>query len=431
MKAFRTVTLVLTAVAIGVGFGSVSLAFHDGGVGECAGCHNMHGAVTTTRLLAGSDTSSTCLNCHENEGDTGPSSYHVSTAPADMGPGIAPLQRTPGGDFGWLKKTYTWTVPWGSFGEAGQTHGHNIVADDYDYVADSENTSAPGGGTLPASALGCASCHDPHGKYRRLGGDQPGEYTIATGGAPIAGSGSYQTSDEPTATEAVGVYRLLAGIGFDYGAGIFTVDPPAAIAPTTTYGPGADPGYNQSEAVNQVRVAYGEGMADWCVTCHPDMDNGLAAGHHPVDQAFSGDVLDNYVQYRGSGNVSAANTNADAFLSLVPYGEVTGADDYGVLKALAAGNSPNHAGPELTGGAVTCLSCHRAHASGFEYALRWNPESELIVEGGQWPGTDNGASPQFARGRTEAEMQAAYYDRDASVFATYQRSLCNKCHAQD
>ena len=84
-----------------------------------------------------------------------------------------------------------------------------------------------------------------------------------------------------------------------------------------------------------------------------------------------------------------------------------------------------------SGDRVSCFSCHRAHASGFEYALRWNPESEFLTYNGLWPGTDNGSPPQFARGRTEAEMQQAYYDRLASTFATYQRSLCNKCHAKD
>jgi hypothetical protein len=30
-----------------------------------------------------------------------------------------------------------------------------------------------------------------------------------------------------------------------------------------------------------------------------------------------------------------------------------------------------------------------------------------------------------------AETNAAYYDRPVTKFATYQRVLCNKCHAKD
>ena len=32
---------------------------------------------------------------------------------------------------------------------------------------------------------------------------------------------------------------------------------------------------------------------------------------------------------------------------------------------------------------------------------------------------------------TGRDAGGAYYDRDAGTFATYQRSLCNKCHVQD
>jgi hypothetical protein len=35
------------------------------------------------------------------------------------------------------------------------------------------------------------------------------------------------------------------------------------------------------------------------------------------------------------------------------------------------------------------------------------------------------------RGRLIADWSAAYYDRPSTQFATYQRVLCNKCHAKD
>jgi hypothetical protein len=126
-----------------------------------------------------------------------------------------------------------------------------------------------------------------------------------------------------------------------------------------------------------------------------------------------------------------SGSSTDSYLSLTPFieGNPTGSD-YAALKAIARSDDTFLNGP--TGAdLVSCLSCHRAHASGFEYAMRWNPESELLTYDGQWPGNDNGAPPQFARGRTEAEMQTAYYERPASTFATYQRSLCNKCHVKD
>jgi hypothetical protein len=79
-----------------------------------------------------------------------------------------------------------------------------------------------------------------------------------------------------------------------------------------------------------------------------------------------------------------------------------------------------------------CLSCHRAHASGWPEALRWNSEGEFMIYNGMYPGTDNAAGDaNNARGRKAVETAAAYYDRPVTTFATYQRVLCNKCHAKD
>lgn len=70
-----------------------------------------------------------------------------------------------------------------------------------------------------------------------------------------------------------------------------------------------------------------------------------------------------------------------------------------------------------------CLSCHRAHASAFPDMLRWYNESEFLVS--------NSAYGIVSNGRTTTEAVASYYDRPVTQFATYQRVLCNKCHAKD
>jgi len=61
--------------------------------------------------------------------------------------------------------------------------------------------------------------------------------------------------------------------------------------------------------------------------------------------------------------------------------------------------------------------------------LRFSVQSTFITVNGAYP--DKDTDPANAMGRTAAEMQQAYYDRPPSVFATYQRDLCNKCHAKD
>lgn len=417
------------AAAFALAFTS-AYAFHSGGVAECVGCHSMHSpAPGGVMLLVGTDQSSTCLSCHESAGDTRPNGYHISTPGAELGgigSGLSPKQRSPGGDFGWVKKTYEWPItnPDGTPGtdqEPGDHHGHNIIAFDKGYAVDGRNATAPGG-TFPSNQLACNSCHDPHGQFRRL---QSG--TIAKTGAPIKASGSYNgATNEPTATEAVGVYRLLAGAGYTKD-GVTFQGVPAAKVPST---------YNQSEATSQVRVAYGAASAgghqtwgQWCATCHPDMHS---TGNyvHPVDQALSGGLVTFYNTYVKSGDLTG--TAATAFSSLVPF--VTNSANYATLAGLAS-NQPTSAGP-ASGDQVSCLSCHRAHASAFPWGLRWQMEYEFMTVGGNYMGTDNAAvtgTRRFIqnRGRVIAENQAGYYDRAPTQFATWQRVLCNKCHAKD
>jgi predicted CXXCH cytochrome family protein len=142
-----------------------------------------------------------------------------------------------------------------------------------------------------------------------------------------------------------------------------------------------------------------------------------------------------------SGNLSGVfQAGQGPFLSLVPF--ATNSGDYTVLGGLAANNGSQLGGPQASD-QVMCLSCHRAHASGFPEAIRWQMEGEFItyVNGfpsgpAIWPGTDNGCASggscaQFSRGRTGVEQAAGYYDRPVTVFGPYQRVLCNKCHARD
>jgi cytochrome c553 len=397
--------------------GTTSFAFHSGGVAECEGCHSMHSpAPGGVFLLVGTDPSSACLTCHEVTGDPGPNAHHISTPEAEMPPGWPPKQRTPGGDFGWLKKEYMFWVDDVMITENGDRHGHNIVAVDFGYFADGANLAAPGG-AFPSTQLACTSCHDPHGKYRRLSSG-----AIQKSGAPTKASGSYEDTvkNEPDAGGAVGVYRLLAGGGYTKGNATFN-GVPAAKAP------GA---YNRTEAAAQTRVAYGNATTGghvswgtWCGTCHGAIHFG-GNFNHPVDGDLGSVIKTNYDQYVKTGDMTG--TNASAFTSLVPFVENT--RDYGILASHARSDDTHLAGPAITD-RVSCLSCHRAHASGWEYALRWNNGSEFLTDNGRWPGTDVGSPPQIARGRTSVETEAAYYDRPAALFAQNQRPLCEKCHA--
>lgn len=437
------------AVLLTAAFSVNAFAYHAGGVAECNGCHTMHGsfegeAVAPRNqllspgpwLLKGSDQSSTCLNCHGGN-DTAPTSYHVKDT--SVGVGNAPANMGPGGDFGWLAIDYVW-APRNNVRETsyGERRGHNVVAADFGMAADSVVTTAPGG-TYPADALHCSSCHDPHGRYRRLSDGSIVRPAAGEASLPIRSSGSYNNSPNPTENVyAVGVYRLLAGDGYlpksvEGQAGLaFSAAPPAAVAPST---------YNRSESVQQTRVAYGSGMSEWCANCHTAMlqltyTSGVEDQKHPAgnDVKLPAFIRENYNKYVKTGTFNGTDTTS--YSSLVPFEE--GTANYNDLKAHAKIDGTYLNGPTATAN-VMCLTCHRAHASAFDSSLRWSMAYEFMTDGdasgvpsyGFNIAEVQGTSNAYRQGRTQAESESAYYGRPATVFAPYQRVLCNKCHLKD
>ena len=456
MKMFKLTRYVAAATAV-VGYAPGASAFHSGGVAECEGCHSMHNSLENKSvapslpqftagpyLLKAQDQSGTCLNCH-NSPDSAPSGYHISTDSSKLGPGLPPVEMTPGGDFAWLKKTYNFFVRGSPSTDDGDRHGHNIIAVDYGFTQDKTQTVAPGG-TYPAGRLACISCHDPHGRYRRdasgnigtpngLGSGASGNAAGATVALPIFASGSYSTSPDPIASvSAAGVYRLLGGKGYSpksLGTNVFQNDPPVAVAPST---------YNRSEASGQTHVAYGSGMSEWCANCHTQMhDDSYSSGtgiKHPAGNGakLTQAIADNYNAYVSSGKLTNSNNNL-AYSTLAPFelGRSSSLADVQFMKTLAV-NSDTVDMHATTTANVMCLSCHRAHASGFESMTRTFLGNEFITiaDASNNAAYDNSITEgKINFGKSVAEQQAAYYGRPASFFGPNARNYCNKCHAKD
>jgi hypothetical protein len=406
---FKMILILVAAVAlVSFGLASTSYAYHNGGVAYCEGCHTMHnsanGAAVRTGnglaryqagpwLLQGPDASSACLNCHEGT----PGSYHVSTT------GVTPTSGTypgnyakAGGDFSWMRMTTNTT--------AAQNRGHNIVSLTYNYASDTVRTVAPGG-TYDSTKLGCSGCHNPHGQTRRL---SDGSYT--NGGAPITESGSH--GEVPGAGEAVGAYRILGGAGYTpvaFPSVTFTANPPYAAA--VSYGDGD-------------KVAYGTGMSEWCGNCHGGIYenafvSGTAGHRHPASSttnaALTAAIVTNYNTYLGSGITGGAPATAK-YNRLVPTEE--GSTDVATLETHAA--STNNTAVS-TSNNVMCLSCHRAHASGFLNMGRFSFTNELV--------TDETGGFEAVDGISDTTYIARAYN--GNTFGVAQRMLCNKCHAKD
>jgi len=376
----------------------VLYAFHEGGVGYCEGCHDMHdptqgrglstdgeaGPGTAVYMLKGSDPSSTCLICHAEDN----AYYNIFSRDGS--------RYTPGGDFYWLKKTFTSIVNGTVFISESYSHGHNIIAGDYGLTEDRMLSSAPGG-TYASSALGCISCHNPHGTITGNAGNS----------RAISGSGSYGgVAPQGTIT---GNYRLLGGLGYKGGSmagGVSFVYPaPVAVAHAENWA-----------ETDSSHPAYGSGMSEWCANCHHDM---LAAGRgrkHPAgsNARLSPSVIATYNTYIKTGD--SRGMQAVSYLSLVPF-EV-GTTDASLL------NPSGSAGPETSGQAnVMCLTCHRAHASAFPTIGRWDFKATFIAD--SHPKSGDG-------GVTGNDVLHSYYGRNMTAqFGAYQRQLCNKCHMQD
>jgi len=268
--------------------------------------------------------------------------------------------------------------------------GHNVIAIDFSLTADATNVQAPGG-TYPSSLLGCASCHNPHGQV--AGG-------TANGQDPISVSGSY--GDVPPAGTIAGNYRLLGAT--PYGA--ITATAPVAVIPYAT---------RFSDANDASHVAYGQGMSEWCASCHSQYQGD--PNKHPAGnlETLSSNRATTYNSYVATGDFTGG-TGANAYTGLVPF-ERQETDPSVLLAAATSTQGPT------TSDNVMCLTCHRAHASAFDNITRWNMEDEFLADG--YPSAAN----LVAMG---AVANADYLGRDiAADFGDYQRSLCNKCHAKD
>jgi hypothetical protein len=200
----------------------------------------------------------------------------------------------------------------------------------------------------------------------------------------------------------------------------FLNDSPAAVAP---------PEYNRSEMISQTRVAYGSGMSEWCQNCHTTMHTiagfGSTQETHPVGSiAKLGPTLSgNYNTYIKTGDLTG--TASASFLSLVPFEEGTG--NYAVLKMHAKSDNTYLAGPDSTNAQAMCLTCHRAHASGWDGATRWNTRTDYVVFSGSYSQEGQIYQP-YGQGRTEIEAQRAYYELSSNRFGANQETLCFKCH---
>jgi predicted CXXCH cytochrome family protein len=362
-----TLLLVVAAVILA----APVMAFHDGGVAHCNGCHTMHNSQNNLpmnvptggpQLLPGfgypdlllyANKTDLCLDCHDGDG-----SYHVWSA--DPTAPSSSAQRG-GGDFVFLEEdNINDGHGGGSSPILGESAGHSVISGIHGTVADSMLSYAPGG-SYPAADMACTSCHDPHG---------------------------------------TSAYRILyqSGQSSDYSSGTIDWDATwVADGKSVFAGAESDTSHN----------AYISGSSDWCANCHGDFHASSGNLVHPSGEVFDTREFQVYNSYRGTSNCidnppnggpCGNGTAVDAYYALVPFEDSTA-------------TTASTAGP--TGSSkVVCVSCHRAHATSAPDAGRWDFNVTFLE-------TDDGVASG-----SWAIPAGAYSDVN-------QRSLCNKCHSQD
>jgi hypothetical protein len=317
----------LLALSIGALFlaGMSAMAFHDGGVAHCNGCHTMHNSpdnpadtpAGNSYLLLQSNSTDTCVRCHDTSyGNT----WGASVA--------APGNIYGGGQFVFLlEDNLNDGHGGGDPGEEilGHQAGHNVISLDKGTAIDPVNATSPGGAYLSAF-MHCTSCHDPHG--------QGGHFRILYG------------NDYPES--------LAMGYSF-----IYTAPAPTAVGMPSFFGPGES---------NSNHTAYQAGMSQWCGNCHGDYHNTAypTTLKHPSGASLGATIAANYNIYEGSGTYTG--DGSDAYLVAVPFEDAL--------------STPSYVGAASGTSVVMCTSCHRAHASSGPNSGRWDFNiTEYIEEG--------------------------------------------------
>jgi hypothetical protein len=335
--------LLLLLAGLCLALGGNSIAFHDAGVADCGGCHTMHNSENgqlvdpdspdgNPWLLKDATPSDVCLSCHS----TGSRGVFAADP-------LVPSAQKGGGNFVFLLEDNLND----GHGDpiTGDAAGHNINAPSKGVGPDATLSEGPGG-DFPSDALGCSSCHDPHGNTN---------------------------------------FRLLYGVA-EIQDGLYTFTNPAPDAEGIAL-------KTQTET-NATHTAYKGGMSAWCGNCHGDFHSNDVKMIHPSGVAIGGTIATAYNLYNGTSDQTGGNA-ATAFLAAVPFED-------------AAMTTTSTEGPTALS-QVSCITCHRAHATSAPNAGRW----DFNVVG---PAADGYTSGSW---------------KIPNPYDGYQRSLCNKCHVKD
>jgi predicted CXXCH cytochrome family protein len=370
MKGMRFALVVLVAAFVGTG----AYAFHDEGVAHCNGCHTMHNSQNDAAM---------------------------NFDPAGTGPGTLPgtgyndlllfanktdvcLRCHDGGG--------SYHV-WSDDPLAPDPGSTNRGGGDFVFLEEDNINDAHAGAANPV--LGHAAGHSVVSAMKG---------TVADPVLSTSPGGDYPSVDmactschDPHGTEA---HRLT------YMTGQTTTSDTGHVINWTATMDAAGISVFAGAETNGFHNAYNSGYSEWCASCHGDFHAASASLIHPSGELLDTRQVQVYNAYRGTsdcianppavGTPCGSGTFVDAYLHEVPI------EDAGILPFTTSGATDGTS-------KVACVSCHRAHATSAMDAGRW----DFNVTGLDEDGAESTSYPI------------------PNPYDEFQRSLCNKCHAQD
>jgi cytochrome c553 len=339
----------LLSISVILLFGSAALAFHDAGVAYCGGCHTMHNSENGQPIDPEHPNGNPYLLKLDTPSDVCLSCHATSHGAVLVEDPLSPPPELGGGNFTFLLED---NINDGHAGASnpilGYAAGHNLDAPAYGVGTDAVLSTAPGG-TYNASMMGCTSCHDPHGNTN---------IRLLYGAVPIQG-------------------------------GLYSFTNPAPVGEVMSY--------HSTGETNSNHTAYQSGWSAWCANCHGDFHHSANPSilEHPTGETLGGTIAGRYNLYNGTSDPNGGS-QATAYLAAVPF------EDPAVTLTSTAGPTASSR--------VSCMTCHRAHATSAQNAGRWDFNITLLDEDGVESGSYAIPNP--------------YSDPS-------QRSLCNKCHFKD
>lgn len=342
-------SIVVLALVVAVVLGWLVPSEVRAAMGVCANCHVMHASQLGSATPASGPQlflmKDTCLGCHTGTNSTDGS---APTIPYVYTAGVTDLNSSlAGGNF--------------KFADDNVRYGHN--PQELTGGADATLLTPPGWKTgfaangqvgtinngVPATKLSCAGLYGCHGTHDSSG----------VNGAHHANA----TGALTTATTVANSYRFLNGIkGFE--ADDYEYNPGAATGNHNVYLGEARTGAEATaDAVSDTHT-----ISYFCAECHGIFHSG-ASSSEGLASAGTTFITDPWIRHPVDISMPTTGEFAgySAYVPTVPVASISVADG-----ALTVGNAADRI--------VMCLSCHRAHASPWNAALRWNPAS--VTAGG-------------------------------------------------